>query len=110
MKTVGKMCGKYDVSGGYECPHCGNHVCADCAENNMGLCPNLDKRTRRPQLNCGRRAFIIFIIRTKFRAFYIAQKTALMLVCMISFSLFSGFHSSDFSVKPLLSHDLYQRR
>ena len=39
MKTVGKMCGKYDVSGGYECPHCGNHVCADGAENIMGLCP-----------------------------------------------------------------------
>lgn len=47
MKTVGKMCGKYDVSGGYECPHCGNHVCVDCAENNMGLCPNCFSRLYR---------------------------------------------------------------
>lgn len=24
----------------YECPRCGNHVCADCAKNNRFLCPH----------------------------------------------------------------------
>ncbi len=34
------LCGNFAVEDGYECPVCGNHVCAECAKSCGGLCPN----------------------------------------------------------------------
>ena len=34
------LCGKFEVTDGFECPACGNHVCRTCAKENGGLCPH----------------------------------------------------------------------
>ncbi|HIQ66700.1 MAG TPA: hypothetical protein IAB25_06540 [Candidatus Coproplasma stercoravium] len=46
-ETIVLRCGKYDVSSGFECPNCGNHVCGNCAETNFGLCPHCLSRLYR---------------------------------------------------------------
>ena len=37
-KVMGRVCG--EIAGGYECPRCGNHVCARCAASWGRLCPH----------------------------------------------------------------------
>ena len=34
------LCGKFEVTDGFEYPACGNHVCRTCAKENGGLCPH----------------------------------------------------------------------